>query len=52
MLYIFAAILISLWLLGLISDLLAGGLIHLLLLAAIIMIVVQMIRGGKKDGKI
>jgi Family of unknown function (DUF5670) len=42
MLYTIAGILIILWLLGLVGHI-AGGLIHILLVVAIIMIVVRLI---------
>jgi Family of unknown function (DUF5670) len=42
MLYTIAGILIVLWLLGLVGHI-AGGLIHILLVVAIIMIVVRLI---------
>jgi hypothetical protein len=48
MLYIIAVILIVIWLLGMISDLMIGGYIHLFLLAAVIMIVLQMAHGRRK----
>lgn len=48
MLYTVAVVLIVIWLLGLISDLMIGGFIHLFLLAAVVMIVLQMAHGRKK----
>ena len=48
MLYTLAVILIVIWVLGLVSDLTGGGVIHLLLLAAVIMIVAQLIQGRKR----
>jgi hypothetical protein len=45
MLYTLAVILIVIWLLGMVSDLTGGGVIHLLLLLAAIMIVAQLIQG-------
>jgi hypothetical protein len=47
MLYTLAVILIVAWLLGFISDFTLGGFIHILLLAAIILIVVRLIQGKK-----
>lgn len=47
MLYTLAVILLVVWLLGLVSDLTVGGLIHLLLLAALVLIVAQLIHGRK-----
>jgi hypothetical protein len=51
MIYTLAVVLIVLWLLGWISDVTTGGFIHLLLLAALIMIVVQFIQGRKSHRK-
>ncbi len=48
MLYTFALVLIIAWLLGLVSSYTLGGLIHILLVVAIIMILVQLIQGRKK----
>ncbi len=45
MLYTIAAILIILWLLGLVTSFTLGGFIHLLLVIAIIVILVRLIRG-------
>ncbi len=45
MLVTIAAILIVLWLLGLVSSYTLGGFIHLLLVIAIIMVLVRLIRG-------
>lgn len=42
-----AAILIVLWLLGLITAYTMGGLLHILLVVAVIMIVVNLINGRK-----
>jgi len=47
MLYTLAVILIVAWLLGFISDFTLGGFIHILLLAAIILIVVRLLQGKK-----
>jgi hypothetical protein len=47
MLWTIAAILIVLWLLGLVSGYSLGGLIHLLLVIAIIVIVVQFLQGRR-----
>jgi hypothetical protein len=49
MLYTLAVILIVIWVLGLVSDLTGGGVIHLLLLAAAIMVVAQLIQGRKSQ---
>ncbi len=42
-----AVILIVLWLLGIITSYTIGGLIHILLVAAIIMVLIRLIRGQK-----
>jgi hypothetical protein len=47
MLYTVAVVLIILWLLGLVSSYTMGGFIHILLVVAIIMILVNVI-GGRK----
>lgn len=47
MLYTIALVLVIAWLLGLVSDYTMGGFIHILLIVAIIMILVQLIRGNK-----
>lgn len=47
MLFTIAVILIVLWLLGLVSGTTIGGLVHLLLVVAIIMVLVQVLRGRR-----
>jgi hypothetical protein len=47
MLYTIAAVLIVLWLLGLISGAAIGSFIHILLVIAVIMILVNFISGRK-----
>lgn len=47
MLYTIAMVLLVLWVLGLVSSFTAGGLIHALLVIAIIMIVFQLISGRR-----
>ena len=47
MLYTIAVILIILWLLGLVSSYTMGGFIHILLVIALVMIVVQVIQGRR-----
>ena len=47
MLYTIAVILIVLWLLGLVSSYTMGGFIHLLLVIAVIVIIIQLISGRK-----
>ena len=47
MLSMLALVLIIAWLLGLVSDYTMGGFIHILLVAAIVMILVRLIQGRK-----
>ena len=47
MLYTIAVILIVLWLLGFITSYTMGGVIHILLVIAVIMILVNVIRGRR-----
>jgi hypothetical protein len=47
MLWTIAAILIVLWLLGFLAFHVAGGLIHLLLVAAVIVVVVRLFTGRR-----
>jgi len=47
MLYTIAVILLVLWLLGLVSSYTMGGFIHILLVIAVIVIVVQVLSGRK-----
>lgn len=47
MLWTIAAILLILWLLGMVSTYTLGGFIHILLVIAIIMILVRIIRGER-----
>ena len=47
MLYTIAVVLIILWLLGLVSSYTMGGLIHVLLLIAVVVILLEVI-GGRK----
>jgi hypothetical protein len=47
MLWTIVAILVILWLLGFIVHVTAGGLIHLLLVVAIIVVLVRVIRGRR-----
>jgi hypothetical protein len=47
MLYTIAVILIVLWLLGLVSSYTMGGFIHVLLVIAVIVIIVQLIQGRR-----
>jgi len=47
MLYTIAVILIVLWLLGFVTSYTMGGVIHILLVIAIVMILVNVIRGRR-----
>lgn len=47
MLYTIAVVLIILWLLGLVSSYTMGGLIHVLLVIAIVVILLRVISGRK-----
>ncbi|MCW9065596.1 MAG: lmo0937 family membrane protein [Ignavibacteriaceae bacterium] len=47
MLYTIAVILIVMWLLGFVTSYTMGGVIHILLVIAIIMILVNIIRGRR-----
>ena len=47
MLYTIAVILIVLWVLGLVSSYTMGGFIHILLVIAVIVIIMQLISGRK-----
>jgi hypothetical protein len=47
MLYTLALILIIAWLLGMISSYTIGGLIHILLVVAIIVVLIRVIQGRK-----
>ena len=48
MLYTVAVVLVVLWLLGLVSSYTMGGFIHILLVIAVIVILLQVISGRKK----
>jgi hypothetical protein len=50
MLYTIAVILIIMWLLGLVTSTTMGGLIHVLLVIAIIMVLVNVIQGRRPLG--
>jgi uncharacterized membrane protein YtjA (UPF0391 family) len=50
MLYTIAAVLIILWLLGLVSSYTMGGFIHILLVIAVVMILVNLISGRNRPG--
>ena len=47
MLYTIALVLIIAWLLGLVSSYTMGGFIHILLVVALVVIVVQLIQGKR-----
>jgi Family of unknown function (DUF5670) len=47
MLYTIAVVLAVLWLLGLVTSYTMGGFIHILLVVAVIMILVQVIQGRR-----
>ena len=47
MLYTIAVVLLILWLLGLVSSYTMGGFIHILLVVAVIMILVNLIAGRR-----
>ena len=48
MLYTIAVILLVLWVLGLVSSYTMGGFIHILLVVAIVMVLVNLISGRKR----
>ena len=47
MLYTLAVILLILWLLGMVGSYTLGGLIHILLVVALIMVVLNLVRGRR-----
>jgi hypothetical protein len=47
MLYTIAVVMIALWLLGLVTSYTMGGLIHVLLVIAIVMVLVNVISGRR-----
>ena len=47
MLWTFALILLALWLFGLVSSHTMGGVIHILLVVAIVMVLVRLIQGRR-----
>lgn len=47
MLYTIAVILIVLWLLGFVTSYTMGGMIHILLVIAVVMILIQVIQGRR-----
>lgn len=48
MLYTIAIVLIILWLLGLVSSYTMGGFIHILLVVAIVLVIVNLISGRRR----
>ena len=48
MLYTIAVVLLVLWLLGLVSSYTMGGFIHILLIVAIVMVLVNVIGGRRR----
>ena len=48
MLYTIAVVLVVLWLLGLVTSATMGGFIHVLLVIAIVMVLVNLISGRKR----
>ena len=47
MIYTLAVVLVVLWLLGLVTSYTMGGLIHILLVIALVVIVVNLLRGRR-----
>jgi hypothetical protein len=47
MLYTIAVVLLILWLLGLVSGYAIGGLIHILLVVAVVMVLIRVIQGRR-----
>lgn len=47
MLYTIAVILLILWVLGLVTSFTAGGLLHILLVVAVVMVILQLVSGRK-----
>ena len=47
MLYTLAIILLILWLVGLVTSYTAGGLLHILLVVAVVMVVIQLFSGRR-----
>lgn len=50
MLYTIAAVFVVLWLLGLVTGFATGGLIHVLLVIAVVMLVVGLFSGNRRVG--
>ena len=47
MLYTIALVLLVLWVLGLVTSFTAGGLLHALLVVAVVMVIYQLVTGRK-----
>ena len=47
MIYTIAIILLILWVLGLVTSFTAGGLLHILLVAAVVIVIYQLVTGRK-----
>lgn len=47
MLYTIAVVLLILWVLGLVTSFTAGGLLHALLVIAVVMVIFQLVSGRK-----
>lgn len=47
MIYTIALILLVLWVLGLVTSFTAGGLLHLLLVVAVVMVIYQLVTGRR-----
>ena len=47
MLYTIALVLLILWVLGLVTSFTAGGLLHILLVAAIVVVIYQLVTGRR-----
>lgn len=47
MLYTLALVLLILWVLGLVTSFTAGGLLHILLVVAVVMVIFQLISGRR-----
>jgi len=47
MLYTIALVLLLLWVLGLVTSFTAGGLLHILLVVAVVMIIFQLVTGRR-----
>jgi hypothetical protein len=48
MLWMIAALLVYLWLLGLVSSYMMGGLIHLLVMLAVVLVLVKILQGRRR----